>query len=146
MDITLSILENKKREYEGKINTAHNNIKNYEQMYDELQEFKGVVQKSQENFMEVRDKKESILETLEPYCDYNKCVKTYCRKLKSFLKDAGVNVINFTYTVLIGKISRLMSKYYDDIEERTNDILEYKERISEIEEEIDLIKGGVGDE
>ena len=142
MDVTLSILEGKKREYQDKIDTAYNDIKKHEDLYDELQAFKGVVIKSQDSFMEVRDKKEAILEALEPYCDYNRCVKTYCRELKRFLKDAGVNMINFAYTVLIGKIGKLLGEYYDHIEERTNDILRYKERISEIEEEIDLIKGG----
>ncbi len=65
-------------------------IKEYERLYDSLNEFKGVVSDSKEQFSSVNSRKKEIAASMEIYANECKTGKTYSKGMKKVLNGVGV--------------------------------------------------------
>jgi len=82
--VSISILESKKAEYQRKLTSARNRLKENETAYETLVEFKGKLQTSQESFYTISTRENELLADISPYYSYNKCVKKFTDTITRF--------------------------------------------------------------
>lgn len=134
--VSISILENKKGEYERKLATARRNLQNNEAEYSSLVEFKEKVQRSQEVFHVISTREAELLADIRPYYDYNKCVKIFTDTITRFLDGIGTRIVKLAYGALLRMAGARVTSIYSKIEDLNDAILRYHDAIEDINDEI----------
>lgn len=134
--VSISILENKKADYERRLTSARNSLQSNEAAYESLVEFKGKVQRSQESFYTISTREAELLASIRPYYDCNKCVKSFTDTITRFLDGIGTRIVNFAYSALIRMASAQVTTTFNKIEDLNDEILRYRDAIDDIDAEI----------
>lgn len=134
--ISVENLKNKKRILIANITNARDEINACEDNYDSLVKFKSIVQDSQEEFTSAGVLQKQIIDQIKPYYEFNNSAKMYGEEVSDFVDSIGTKIVGKSYDVLIGLINLAMQKNYNRISELNDKIIDWKDRIEDIDKEI----------
>lgn len=107
----MTILEFQRNNYQANIEKNQSQIKKYEELYDSLQRFQGVVSGSQESFSSVNSGKDRSLSGLVSGAPNCVTATTYRDGMEKVLNKVGVKCVSLTYSALLTSIRLKLADY-----------------------------------
>lgn len=103
--------ESQKNKCQANLRANEEKIKYYEELYDSLNQFKGVVSDSQGQFSTVNSAKKNLISDLESVSLECRTAKTYSEGMNKVLNGIGVAYVNCTFSALLFSINLKLTEY-----------------------------------
>ena len=135
----MSIIPELQRKRQAFVNRSLENkqqIQNFERSYESLRNFKGTVERSQDDFHSVNSKKSEILAEVEDVMKNSKTAQRYDAGMKNVFTGVGSKIVGYAYSVFLANISARLRKYEREINTCDNDIAYCSRKINEIDRDI----------
>ena len=138
---SLYSLEVKKANLQNDIALANGKIRQWEQEYDSLLQFKGVVESSQAGFSGgVNVAKKRLADFPADELMECKTAQIYQDKMSGYLDGTGIKVIGVAFDAFLGLISLRLKALQGWIDAQEQAISRFRWRLTEVSNEIEALK------
>lgn len=136
--MSVAALESQVWSYQQKIAAAELQIRKCERNYESLCAFKGIVERSQEDFNSVNNKKQSILAEVDAVKKNSFTAQRYSAGMSKVLSGIGSKIVAIAYAGFLYLIKNKLSSYVSAVSSYENQIEGYNKIISNLERQIEI--------
>ena len=138
--MSLSVMELQVRSYQQKITNAEAQTKKCERNYESLRAFKGIVERSQEDFNSVNSKKQSILAEVDAVKKNSLTAQRYSAGMSKVLNGIGSKIVAIAYAGFLYIIKNKLNSYVSAVSSYENQIAGYNKIITNLNKQIEAEK------